>query len=191
MDLSPTLSHSLLTIRRSITLSPYQHYEREPRASVSGPQADSMVRAMLSVPGIRCLRAGRTPTVTATGGPQGWLLPAYPRLDRIPSRTTPGVARRRPHVVQDGIVTWISELRGRLASGALDGLGPLGLDEGTDHFPAAHIVRIMLNDLDDLDAFDQDHRGNGHPLSDDDLEERRVRRFELLAAFLRLREGIG
>ena len=93
--------------------------------------------------------------------------------------------------MQDGTVVWISQLRGRLARGELDRLPPIDLGDESGHFPAAHTVRIMLHDLDDLDAFDRRRRGNGAPPSDDILEEYRVRRLELLAAFQRLRDLIG
>ena len=93
--------------------------------------------------------------------------------------------------MQDGIVAWISQLRGRLTRGELDGLLPIDLGDESGHFPAAHTVRIMLNDLDDLGAFRRRRRGNGSPPSDDDLEDYRVRRIELLAAFQRLRAVIG
>ena len=91
----------------------------------------------------------------------------------------------------DGIVVWISELRGRHARGELDGLAPIDIGDGTEHFPTTHTVRIMLHDLDDLNAFDRRRRENGHPASDADVEDRRVRRLELLNDFRRLRELIS
>lgn len=111
--------------------------------------------------------------------------------DRQDHDTHPTAASQEDVIVQDGIVAWVSELRGRLTRGELDGLGPLGLDDGTEYFSTTHIVRIMLNDLDDLDTFDQGRQGDGSPPSDHDVAERRARRFELLSAFLRLREVIG
>jgi hypothetical protein len=92
--------------------------------------------------------------------------------------------------VHDDLLVWIAELRDRLDRGEFDGLDSIDFGDGHGLLPAERTVRIMLNDLDELEAFDQRKRGNGHPPSDDEVEFYRIRRFELLAAFLRLRATI-
>ena len=51
-----------------------------------------------------------------------------------------------------GIDAWIRGLRARLRRGDLADLGPIDLGYGTDVLPAERLVRIMLVDLDDLEA---------------------------------------
>ena len=78
---------------------------------------------------------------------------------------------------------WIDELRDRLERGDLDGLAPLELGYGTRHFPAAHIVRILLLDWADL----EDPAGSWGG----DTARRAERRHALLDDFRQLRELIG
>jgi hypothetical protein len=82
----------------------------------------------------------------------------------------------------DDLDVWIQELRGRLQRGELSGLGPVDVGYGTDSLRVELVVRIMLNDLDDVDAGAP--AGRGSPASD-------VRRRVLLDDFKRLRDVIG
>lgn len=50
----------------------------------------------------------------------------------------------------DGLDDWISDLRDHLARGDLAGLRPIELGHGTRHLGGETTVRIMLNDLADL-----------------------------------------
>jgi hypothetical protein len=93
--------------------------------------------------------------------------------------------------MHDGIAPWISELRDRLACGELAGLGPIDLGYGTGHLPGETTVRIMLSDLDDLDADEQHRWQNGSSPSAADVGRHAERRRQLLDDFHRLRNQIG
>ncbi len=82
---------------------------------------------------------------------------------------------------RDDLDAWISELRGRVARGELDGVGAVQLD-GVDILGSAMIVRVMLADLDHYDDLPPEQRR-------DLLVE--TRRRMLLRDFARLREQIG
>ena len=51
-----------------------------------------------------------------------------------------------------GIDAWIHDLRARFERGDLADLGPIDLGYGTEILPGELTVRIMLVDLDDLEA---------------------------------------
>jgi hypothetical protein len=80
------------------------------------------------------------------------------------------------------LTRWIEGLRARLAAGALSGLAPFDLGDGTGTLPAVLTVGLMLADLDHLDALPP---AVYEPL---EVPERRA---DLLDAFGRLRELIG
>ena len=88
----------------------------------------------------------------------------------------------------DDLLAWIAELRGRLKRHELVGLDPIDIGDGTGELHAARTIRIMLNDLDDLDAFHRRPLRNGHPPSENELGYMRDRLHDLLADFRRLRE---
>jgi hypothetical protein len=48
------------------------------------------------------------------------------------------------------LARWLTELRDRLARGELADLEPVELGYGTRHLPGEVAVRVLLNDLDDL-----------------------------------------
>jgi hypothetical protein len=50
------------------------------------------------------------------------------------------------------LYVWIDALRARLKRGDFVDLQPVDLGYGTGIIPVAHAIRIMLADLDDLDA---------------------------------------
>ncbi len=84
-------------------------------------------------------------------------------------------------VERNELDAWISDLRGRVARGELDGVGAIPLD-GAAVLSTATVVRIMLADLDHYDDLSPEQR--------QDLLVRARRRL-LLADFRRLREQIG
>ena len=87
----------------------------------------------------------------------------------------------RPRCVERSeLDAWISDLRGRVARGELDGLGTIPLD-GAAVLGTATVVRIMLADLDHYDDLPPEQR---HDL----LVE--ARRRMLLRDIARLREHI-
>ena len=92
----------------------------------------------------------------------------------MPSAVRRGVARSE-------LDAWISDLRGRVARGELDGLGSIPVD-GSALLGTVTVVRIMLADLDHYDDLTPEQR-------QDPLVE--ARRRLLLADFRRLREQIG
>ena len=55
--------------------------------------------------------------------------------------------------MQDDILAWIAEVRGRHACGDLDLLPPIKLGRGTGRLHAEPTVSVMLADLDLLDDF--------------------------------------
>ena len=81
----------------------------------------------------------------------------------------------------DELDGWIAELRGRVARGELDDLGPIPLD-GAAVLGTGTLVRIMLADLDHYHILPP-------ALRHDLLIE--ARRRTLLREFARLREQIG
>jgi hypothetical protein len=83
-------------------------------------------------------------------------------------------------VEHDDLDGWIAELRGRVARGELDDVGPIPVDGAAVLGPAV-IVRIMLADLDHYDDLPPEQR---HDL----LVE--ARRRMLLRDIARLREHI-
>ena len=88
----------------------------------------------------------------------------------------------RPRCVERSeLDAWISDLRGRVARGELDGLGTIPLD-GAAVLGTATVVRIMLADLDHYDDLPSEQRR--------DLLVQ-ARRELLLRDFRRLRELIG
>ena len=92
-----------------------------------------------------------------------------------------GTARAAPSRVKlDELEGWIAELRGRVARGELDDLGPIPLD-GAAVLGSVTFVRIMLADLDHYDVLPP-------ALRHDLLVE--ARRRTLLGEFARLREHI-
>ena len=48
----------------------------------------------------------------------------------------------------DDLAAWIADLRARLDGGALATVSPVDIGHETHRLPAAHLVRIMLADLD-------------------------------------------
>ena len=52
----------------------------------------------------------------------------------------------------DRLTAWIAELRARLDHGDLAALAPIDIGYGTYNLPAARTIRIMLADLDDVEA---------------------------------------
>ena len=50
----------------------------------------------------------------------------------------------------DGLARWIRDLRGHLGRGDLAGIRPIELGYGTQHLAGETTIRVMLNDLDDL-----------------------------------------
>ncbi len=80
----------------------------------------------------------------------------------------------------DDLATWIDELRGRVARGALDGQADVVV--AGDMMPAGRAARIMLADLDHYENLSPEQR-------QDPLIE--ARRRLLLHDFRRLREQIG
>jgi len=50
----------------------------------------------------------------------------------------------------DGLDRWISDLRDHLANGDLAGIRPVEVGHGTRHLAGESTIRVMLNDLDDL-----------------------------------------
>src|SRR5689334_7746995 len=52
----------------------------------------------------------------------------------------------------DGLERWIGDLRDRLKRGALAGIGPIDIGYGTGHLRGETVIRVMLADLDHLDA---------------------------------------
>jgi hypothetical protein len=50
-----------------------------------------------------------------------------------------------------GIAEWISDQRARLDRGDLATLAPVDIGHGTHVLPAAHLIRVMLADLDSYD----------------------------------------
>ena len=53
--------------------------------------------------------------------------------------------------IADDLDSWIAELRARLDRGDLATVAPVDIGQGTHVMPAAHLVRIMLADLDSYD----------------------------------------
>ena len=80
------------------------------------------------------------------------------------------------------LLTWIEDLRDRLARGELAGLAPLDLN-GLGYLPGELVVRITLSDLDDLD----DPVGSWGGA----VGWRDARRWHLLGDFKRLRDLLG
>jgi len=86
-------------------------------------------------------------------------------------------------VTNDGLDRWLDDLRHRLANGDLAMLDPIDIGDGTGQLPSETTIRIMLNDLDDLDSPQESKHG--------DEVQRETRRHRLLDDFRRLRELIG
>jgi hypothetical protein len=84
--------------------------------------------------------------------------------------------------VDDGLDRWIDDLRARVRAGDLARLPPFDLGYGTGHLPAGTTVRVMLADLDHLDALPADAR---------EWLDWPDRRADLLDDFRRLRELLG
>ena len=85
--------------------------------------------------------------------------------------------------MHDNLDRWIGDLRGHLERGALMELPPLELGHGTRHLPGETTVRVMLNDLNDLN--DPEGSGAGDPAW------RQERLCGLRNDFRRLRELLG
>ena len=49
-------------------------------------------------------------------------------------------------------MAWIADLRARMEHGNLTALGPIDFGDGLPALQAEHAVRLMLADLDDLEA---------------------------------------
>jgi hypothetical protein len=84
-----------------------------------------------------------------------------------------------PH---DDLDRWIADLRRRLARGELAGLGPFDLGDGTGDIPGERTVRVMLADLDHLDAL---------PSHAEEWRDFPARRRDLRDDFRRLRAVLG
>ena len=82
----------------------------------------------------------------------------------------------------DPLKAWIGTLRDRLGRDGLAHVAPFDLGDGTGGMPGERTIRIMLADLDHLDALPPEAR---------DLSENRERRRALLEDFRRLRAVIS
>jgi hypothetical protein len=81
------------------------------------------------------------------------------------------------------ILTWITELRTRVARNEFAEHGPIDVGYGTTSFATERAIRIMLSDLDDLDD-----PGGSQGVTAVLHEERRS---HLLGTFRQLRRLIG
>ena len=56
----------------------------------------------------------------------------------------------------DDLAEWISDQRARLDRGDLATVAPIDIGHGTHVMPAAHLIRVMLADLDGFEDMDPD-----------------------------------